>query len=80
MTLTSFPFLSNLRILLLQYPSATKKNPVFSETATSVGWQKCFSSDPGTNFSPRTRSGFVAPTGNWKTFSLTIDVWDQDAL
>jgi hypothetical protein len=40
MMLTRLPFLLYLRILLLQYPSATKKNSLVSATATAVGAQK----------------------------------------
>jgi hypothetical protein len=51
-------------ILLLQYPSATKKKSLVSATATDVGAQKWVSSDPGTKASPRMRLGFeLFPAG-----------------
>ena len=62
----SRPSDENLSILELQYPSATNMSPVFSDTATSVGLQKCFSSAPDSKATPKTKSGvFVSPAGNY---------------
>ncbi len=66
MILRSLPSLANFITLLLQYPSATKKIPVSSDTAREVGLQKWAPSEPGTNFSPNTRSALVEPAGNFE--------------
>ena len=60
----SFPSLLYFIILELQYPSATKKSPVDSETATEVGMQKWLMSLPGSKARPKTRSGLFFPGGN----------------
>lgn len=52
-------------ILLLQYPSATKKSPL-DMTDTAAGLQKCELSLPGSNSFPRTMLGLKEPGGNYK--------------
>lgn len=55
--------------LWFSYPSATKNSPL-RKTTTCVGLQKCFSSEPGTNFSPITSNGLGLRSGpNLNTWS-----------
>ncbi|PSN45829.1 hypothetical protein C0J52_05526 [Blattella germanica] len=56
-----------------EYPSATKNSPE-EDTATDVGWHRCWLPDPGSSLCPSTSDGRVCPGANLKTWCRATSV------